>query len=162
MSRDYFRKSNKQWYELWNPRNITNFKKDKIVTPELSPSNNFTLAQSDYFYGDTVCGISLKNNSLISLLSLLGILNSKLIEFYFKSTTVPKAGGFYIYKVMFLKDIPIALPAEPIYFQLEKIQIQLLNQPIQSKVLENQIDQIVYNLYGLNEEEINIVKNSVE
>ncbi len=41
------------------------------------------------------------------LKTLLGILNSSLVEWYYKRTTVPKANGFFIYNVMFLKTIPI-------------------------------------------------------
>ena len=102
-------KSNKKWYELWNQRNIKNFTSKKIITPELSEQNRFMLAEANLFYGDTVCGIVLKDNYIASfnLKYLLSILNSKLIEWFYKRTTVPKAGGFFIYKVMFLKNIPI-------------------------------------------------------
>jgi hypothetical protein len=158
ISRDYFKKSNKKWYELWNQRSITQFKKDKIVTPELSSSSNFSFTNSDYFYGDTVCGITLKEDSKISLRSLLAILNSKLVEFFFKSTTVPKAGGFYIYKVMFLKDIPIAIPDSIQTTRIDKFQKDLLNMSQPDPLIEKSIDKIVYELYGLTEEEIKIVE----
>jgi len=158
MSRDYFKHSNKLWFELWNPRNISQFNNEKILTPELSPTNNFALAKREHFYGDTVCGITLKNDSLLSVLSLLGILNSKLIEFIYKSTTVPKAGGFYIYKVMFLKDIPIAIPDKAIATRLEQLQLALVNMNKSDTSIEQEIDKMVYKLYGLTEEEIKIVE----
>ena len=81
-SRKYFVLSSKKWYELWNQRNLNNFLNEKIVTPELSERNNFTIVSSKVFYGDTVCGISIKNEfkNNIDLKFLLGILNSKLID----------------------------------------------------------------------------------
>jgi adenine-specific DNA-methyltransferase len=100
----------------------------------------------------------MKNNSQISLLALLAILNSRLIEFYYQSTTVPKAGGFYIYKVMFLNDIPIAIPDEALASQLEKLQLKMVNMNEPNTSIEHEIDQIVYELYGLTEEEIRIVE----
>ncbi|MHB8595428.1 MAG: Eco57I restriction-modification methylase domain-containing protein [Ktedonobacteraceae bacterium] len=158
MKRDYFMQSSKLWYELWNPRNIPQFNKEKILTPELSPSNNFAFAQNEYFYGDTVCGITLKNNSPISLLALLAILNSKLIEFVYQSTTVPKAGGFYIYKVMFLKDIPIAIPDEVTASKLEQLQLALVNLNRSDYSIEEEIDRLVYKLYDLTEDEMRLVE----
>lgn len=38
---------------------------------------------------------------------ILAVLNSILVEYYYKKTTVPKAGGFFIYKTMYLNNIPI-------------------------------------------------------
>jgi adenine-specific DNA-methyltransferase len=105
--RDYFDRSSKFWYELWCQRDMKLLSSPKILVPELSDKNRFCIANSDFFYGDTVCGITLKQGINESLEYLLGVLNSKLIEFYFKNTTVPKANGFYIYKTMFLKNIPI-------------------------------------------------------
>ena len=31
----------------------------------------------------------------------------RLVEWFYKQTTVPKANGFYIYKTMYLKEVPI-------------------------------------------------------
>jgi hypothetical protein len=39
--------------------------------------------------------------------SLASILNSSVVQWYYKKATVPKANGFFIYKVMFLKEVPI-------------------------------------------------------
>lgn len=109
-SRDYFTNSSKQWFELWNQRDLKLLSSPKIVTPELSERNRFTFASHEMFFGDTVCGIALKkadDQRSTWTKSLLGILNSVPVEWHYKKTTVPKANGFFIYKVMFLKSIPI-------------------------------------------------------
>lgn len=158
LDREYFVKSNKKWYELWNQRSLDIHKIDKIITPELSDRNNFAIANQDIFYGDTVCGITLTKNSKIPLETLTAILNSKLIEFYYKSITVPKAGGYYIYKVMYLKNIPIVLPSNKIINELKELQLKIMKNPSQSSCFEKKINQIVYNLYNLTPDEIRIVK----
>ena len=166
LDREYFIKSGKSWFELWNQRSLPIFTKEKILTPELSDGNNFVFDSGEYFYGDTVCGITLSNNPKIKLKTLLAILNSKLIDFYYKSTTVPKAGGFYIYKVMYLKDIPIAIPLERMDYYLLKKQEQLhkimKSCPLSDRIkeYEKQIDQMVYKLYGLTGEEIRVVEEA--
>ncbi len=88
-----------------------------------------------------------------------------------KKTTVPKAGGFFIYKVMFLKNIPIkeiSLSEQQPFinfvdkiFAITKDADYPNNFTKQAKVheYESQIDQMVYELYRLTEEEIKIVEN---
>ena len=93
-------------YELWCQRDMTQLECTKIVVPELSDSNNFAIADKTKFYGDTVCGVGLTPDAKEKLTYFLGILNSHLMEYYYKKkTTVPKASGFYIYKTMFLKEL---------------------------------------------------------
>jgi archaellum component FlaC len=77
------------------------------VVRELSDSNKFALVEKDTFYIDTTCGIVLSDNIPENLYYVSGLLNSSLIEYYYKKTTVPKAGGFFIYKTMYLNHIPI-------------------------------------------------------
>ena len=174
LKRPYFAKSNKKWYELWNQRDMKLFNTDKIITPELSERNRFALAKSGHYYGDTVCGIKINDEYTpkVNIKYLLSILNSKLVEWFYKKTTVPKAGGFFIYKVMFLKNIPIPVTdnnyQEPLIELVDKIlhltktNDYLDNTTKQTKVkeYERQIDEIVYELYGLTEEEIAIVEGT--
>ena len=172
-AREYFRKSTKKWYELWNQRKLHNFLPDKILTPELSDRNRFSLAPKKTFYGDTVCGIVLReeNSKEIDIRYLLAILNSKLIEWFYKSTTVPKAGGFFIYKVMFLKDIPIKivpLSQQKVFIDSVAQILALTSEPdfagnpvkrAKTTKYMSDMDQHVYKLYGLTSEEIKTVEN---
>jgi len=173
-NRPYFARSQKKWYELWNQRKLNNFKKEKIITPELSDKSSFMIADPNTFYGDTVCGIQLRADVLdkIALKYILAILNSNLIEWFYKKTTVPKAGCFFIYKVMYLKMIPIILCEQNEQLCITSIVDHILtttkddnyrhNPQKQAKVkeYEKQIDQMVYKLYGLTEEEIKIVESN--
>jgi adenine-specific DNA-methyltransferase len=173
IARGYFAKSRKVWYELWNQRNLENLRTRKIITPELSDRNRFCIAEGDVFYGDTVCGIVPKTqcDSGLSLSFLLGLLNSALLEWLYKKTTVPKAGGFFIYKVMFLRDIPIyhldlskrsdRAKHEAIVKLVERIlAAKAVDPAADTSALEREIDRLVYELYGLTEEEIAIVEGA--
>jgi hypothetical protein len=178
--RDYFNESSKYWYELWCQRDLNLLSAKKIVVPELSDRNRFTVADKDQFYGDTVCSITLLPTTKENLLYILGLLNSQLIEFYFKNTSVPKAGGFYIYKTMFLKTIPIRTidfsnPDEKtkhdkmiklvdrmldLHKKLAAARIPDEKTRIQREITttDSQIDRLVYNLYDLTPDEIAIVE----
>jgi len=166
--RAYFAKSNKKWYELWNQRHLSNFINLKIITPELSDRNRFSIADSCTFYGDTVCGITIRKEfeSLLSIKYLIAILNSSLMEWGYKQITVPKAGGFFIYKVMFLKNIPIKIVPfdDQRSFMSIVDQIHALKQK-DSKAdisgLERKIDNMVYALYGITRDEILIIEHDI-
>ena len=171
-NRKYFAESNKRWYELWNQRNICIFKSQKIITPELSDKNRFMIAHENIFYGDTVCGITVKEDfkEEFELKYLLALLNSHLIEWLYKKTTVPKAGGFFIYKVMYLSNIPIRkvsiIEQQPLieivdrilYFTKDNDYLDNPDEQAKVKKLEEQIDKLVYELYELTPEEIEIVE----
>ncbi len=182
--REYFDKSAKVWYELWCERTFSQQATDKIIVPELASCNRFAYCEESTFYLDTVCGIHPKNKDPRSYLYLLGLLNSSLLEFYYKKATVPKAGGFYIYKTMFLKRLPIRNidfnnPSEKKIhddlvalvdrmLELNKRLAPIRNTPSNDRDellreinhTDNEIDNLVYDLYGLTGEERKIVKES--
>jgi len=93
---------------------------------------------------------------------LLGLLNSKLLQYYFGFIGVMTAGGAYTLKAATIEALPIVVSNEqPI--------ISLVNQILSAKKenpqadtsdWENEIDQLVYQLYGLTDEEIAIVEGS--
>ncbi len=178
--REYIERSSKAWYELWNQRDVRKLACQKIVVAELADSGRFAYVDESLFYGDTVCGIVLKDANLRNYKFVLSLLNSSLINFYFKKTTVPKANSFYIFKTMFLKKLPIRTidfhnPIEKkmhddlvalvdkmldLHKQLVKASFDSEKEPIerQIKAMDKKIDLLVYQLYGLTEEEIKVVE----
>ena len=81
-------------------------------------------------------------------------------------TSVPKAGGFFEYKTQFLSSYPIINTSN---IEIKEQIITKVNQILSLKqehpkadtsILESEIDQMVYQLYGLTAEEISIVENS--
>lgn len=105
--RGYFDRSSKAWYELWSERSIGDQQVAKLITPELSSANSFAMAPPDVFYLDTACGLALRDDVRESPLFVLGLLNSKWANYYYRNTTVPKANGFLIYKTMYLRNFAV-------------------------------------------------------
>ena len=95
------------WFELWNERSFSKQAVRKIVVQEVAPQAKFALSPSDEFYLDTVCDLVPSHSSHLSPLYLVALLNSRLLDYCYKRITVPKANGFYIYKTMFLEQLPI-------------------------------------------------------
>jgi len=178
--RSYFEESSKHWYELWCQRDLNLLATEKIVVPELAESSRFALADNSVFYGDTVCGIVPLPSIPERVEYLLALLNSKLMDFYYKATTVPKANRFYIYKTMFLRKVPIrridfkndeesrcherlvgfAKEMLASSSRLAKALTGHESTSIQRQIeaTDRHIDQLVYKLYKLTPEEIALVE----
>jgi hypothetical protein len=110
-NRRYYRKKitqyGKRWYEIWNP---FWFEQPKIITPHISKKNNFTYDEK--FYGNVnVYAIIPDNKDKEFAFYLLGLLNSRIIEFYFKHVSVFVSGQYYLYKHEYLGSLPIKLPS---------------------------------------------------
>ena len=98
------------WYALERPRMELQqeFEKPKIVIAGFSVNAPYAFDSQGHFSND-------KTNIIASDdLYLLGVLNSKATDFYFKSIGAKLQGGFYEYKPVFLRQLPIpaATPAE--------------------------------------------------
>lgn len=111
LEREYFVKSNKLWYELWNSRKMQHFYNRKFVFSEIGLHNDFVLVD-ECFYLDSACGAELKESfkKYEGFLSMW--LNSDLATYIYKKISVPKANGYSIYKNAFLSNMPIILPDE--------------------------------------------------
>lgn len=100
-----------------------------------------------------------------SLEAILAVLNSKLYGFYFRKFYSEEDDLFPKIKVNELKRLPFKQPSIKIEQKLADFTRKILeekekNSGFDSLVIENQIDQLVYQLYGLAEEEIKIVEQS--
>lgn len=133
----------------------------KIVLPRRSTKLICTIDDQQYYLLNTAYIIlPLKND--INLYFILGILNSKLIDFYYQNLFF----GWQI-TIPSLNTLPIFLGDNYQQDEIIKIVKQVLilrkkNKDADTKNLESQIDQLVYKLYDLTPEEIEIVENSTK
>ena len=116
----------------------------------------------------------------ISYHYILGLLNSNLINFYFIRNTVPFRGGFFSANRQFIENLPIrtidssnhqdvtrhdriiSLVDSMLSFNKQLLEARTPHEQItlqrQIEATDDQIDALVYELYGLTEEEIKIVE----
>lgn len=145
LSREYFKKSNKKWYELWNCRKINHFISRKFVFSEIGLKNDFVLVD-ECFYTDSVCGAELKDEYKTYENFIYRFLNSKLATYIYKKISVPKANGYSIYKNAFLKNMPILIH----------------NNDYEEKMDDDSFDEYLYNLIGLSDSEKELIETSIE
>ena len=99
----------------------------------------------------------------ISIRFILGLLNSKLLHYYFRFIGVMTAGGAYTLKAATIEVLPIAIGTKEqqkeIALKVESIlNAKAKNKQVDVSSTESEIDRLVYNLYGLSEDEIKIVE----
>jgi len=160
------------------PRKPDWFQGARIVVREVTAKGviHATIIEGDYVFSNSVDGIRLRNDNM-ELKYLLGIINSKIISFYHLNTS-PNAfkGTFPKILLKDLRKLPIIKPPKEIegYFislvdnllklnkQLQTTKLDSDRQQIQRAIdhAEKKIDELVYELYGLTEEEIEIIENN--
>ena len=157
-----------------------------ILTPSLSNQSNFALDSGHMFVTGTagVTSVVPKEDLPEDIRYLLGILNSRLISFYVIGHSPVFSGGYYKFSAPYLKKIPIRRidfsnsPAKEVHDTIvQKVEALLDAKKMFAKArsdkdkdyydkkaaaYDNQIDQLVYELYGLNEDEKKLVEDVEE
>jgi len=142
------------------------YTKEKLVTPYRTNGCRFAYSDEDFYSSLDVYYI-VQPKEGYSLKYLLGILNSNLVYVWLYNRGKRKGEMLEIYQEP-LSHIPIpqitSKKASDVR-QIEKFVDQILNLKKQNKDadtknLESQIDQLVYKLYDLTPEEIQIVESS--
>ncbi|MFH1097428.1 MAG: TaqI-like C-terminal specificity domain-containing protein, partial [Candidatus Desantisbacteria bacterium] len=146
------------------------FEKEKLVWLSISDKPAFAL-DTKRMYVTAPAYIMTSNEGLNKY--LLALLNSKTLEWYLDKVSSSTGQGTNQWSKIFVEQLPICR----ISFEEQKPFIELVNRilpltqsedypsnpPKQSQVkaLEQEIDQMVYQLYNLTDEEIRIVKEGV-
>lgn len=107
------------------------------------------------------------NSSNISVKYILSLLNSKLLDFYVKNSMITNKQGFPQILMTDLEELPIKLVGAI----EQKLFVDLVDKILSAKQQnpatditkwENQIDQMVYKLYGLTDDEVAIVEGQTK
>lgn len=152
------------WLELDNHPNqqyLNLFELPKITYPEITKFLPFYLDTEFNYYS---------NNKTFfingdSLEALVGYLNSKLFRYLFLETFPELQGNSRELRKVFMEQIPFSKVHFETneQFKLLVNEITSIKQSIQqhdTSDLESQIDQLVYKLYDLTEDEINMIENN--
>jgi len=147
------------WFGYVYPKALSIISEAKIFTPDIAPSSRFALDKTGQymFTGGASGGYGITPKSGISFHFLLGILNSKVANWYIKLTSTQMRGGWYSFESRFIKSIPF--PPTLSSPELDEVVNLLISQRGENPELINQIDELVYELYELSEEEIGIIEN---
>ena len=136
---------------------------NKIWTSYRNKTNEFSLDESTDYIGLTNTTVIFDTNKDICLKYLLALLNSKVLTFRYKSIGKQTGSGVYEYFENGVGKLPIPLVSSAQQQKLVNLVDKILvakkdNPDADTTKLESEIDSLVYELYGLNAEDIAIIE----
>lgn len=167
-----------EWYALqrFGSEYKEEFEKPKIIVPAIVRTASYGYDKLGIYSNDKTTIIPTED------LYLMGILSSKVADIVIHLISSTKQGGYFEYKPMYLQQIPIHTIdfSDPQAVALHDRMVSLvesmlsLNKQLQEartphektllqrqiEATDRQIDALVYELYGLTEEEIRIVEGA--
>ncbi|MDA1142043.1 MAG: Eco57I restriction-modification methylase domain-containing protein [Planctomycetota bacterium] len=153
-----------EWYALqrWGAEYWQEFEQAKIVIPAIVQSVEYAPDFGKHYSNDKTSICITENVSF-----LLGLLNSKVLWWFIRQTAASKQGGFYEFKPMYVSGLPIPAASPKEQKPVEQLVDRILpakqrNPNADVSAWEREIDQLVYALYGLTPEEIQIVEGAAK
>jgi len=155
------------------------YRQDRICIRQIGAVPIATFVPANIFTLNTIYNVFLKEKNASNLKFLLGIINSKAIIFYWKKNNSDEKKTFPKVKKEAILSIPIPIITnenKSLYVEITNLAEQLLQlnkekleTKLQTKIsqlankidyCDNRINQIVYQLYELTEDEIKIVEST--
>ncbi len=155
------------WHTYIYPKNLNKFEQPKLSSMEICANHpNVTLNHEKLYHTTKAYSWVKKEDTKESYEYLLAIANSKLLWWFLKTTGDTLQGDARTFKTNYLNPFPL-----PAYIE-QKFETQIYdlvqtvmekkkaNEKDDTSELEREIDQLVYQLYKLTEEEIKIIENA--
>jgi hypothetical protein len=142
-------------YNLRNCTYLKEFSKEKVIWKRIGSQLRFSYSDSEIYCLDSTC---IATGEKIKYLTAL--LNSKLCNYYL-SETAPRTGmGDLIISVQALEPFTVYYPTEKEQIQFEELFDDILQKKKSNQdttILEHKIDELVFKLYELTYEEVQVV-----
>ncbi len=142
------------WSNLRNCAYLEEFYKPKIAWGNLALNSQFAFISGEYLINNPSPFFVTDN------LYFLAILDSRVADYYLKQLGVSRSGGYMEYKPMFVEKLPIPKISEEEQLPFVKLVEAIINNKkngTDSTLIEREIDNMVFQLYSLTEDEKQII-----
>jgi len=171
------RAGSQEWFELQQPATalLEYQSKPKIIYPIIANQCRFTLDRDGYLVNDKAFILPTDD------LALLGVLNSRTANFYFGAVCAALEGQsdrYLEFRAQYVDRFPLPEIPDAARKGLESVvrrmldllkQLAATNPPTEKTAVQRQIDatdrqidQLVYDLYGLTDDDIKVVEKAME
>ncbi len=174
------------WYAYSRNQNLVQCSEKKIMTPSIAKKAAFVYDENGSYYflgsgggGGGGYGLSINEKLNIDPFYLVGLLNSKLLDYLTKKVSTRFSGGFFAYNKQYIQSLPIIGPRDIGHNGLKdqitslSFNIMRLNKAInatsdssrlellkrEAVVYEEKIDELVYELYAVTAEERQLIES---
>jgi hypothetical protein len=155
------------WHTYIYPKNLNKFEQKKLSSMEICAKHpNVILNNQNVYHPTTVYSWVKKEETKESYEYLLAIANSKLLWWFLKITGDTLQGDARRFKTNYLNPFPLPekVDAKTESNIADKVKMVLeakkQSPTADTAALESEIDRLVYELYGLTEEEVKIVEGA--
>jgi hypothetical protein len=178
-----------EWYGYVYKKNHTMFGVRKLLVPSIAIGSCFAIDLEGKYYfvgsgggGGGGYGITLRDESKSLYLFVLGLLNSGLLNMYLKNVSTTFRGGYLALNRQYIEQLPIRTIdfSDPADKARHNRMVSLVESMLalhkriaaantghektalqrQIDAADRQIDQLVYELYGLTDDEISVVEGA--
>ena len=175
-------RGNCEWWKYTWPLRKEYYHRHRLISPYMATYNRFALDVNKVFLSLTDTTVFFDNEQRENLLYILALLNSKVLTFRFKSIGKLKGRGIYEYVWNSVSKLPIhridfsnsseKAKHDRLVILVESMMSLKLRRDTeitpsdQEKIdrrveeIDEEINQLVYGLYGLTEEEIKVVEGN--
>lgn len=165
MMKEEVKRKNGKRAGLWM-RDEKIFQREKILSRFVAKEIIATYDNDNRYYEHTLHSTHITDKRF-KVKYVLGLFNSTLFKFYYRKTNSQGGDIFPQVRISSVENLPIKLADIKIQEQIETIVEQILTkkslpESTDTTDLENQIDQLVYQLYDLTDEEIKIIENGLK
>jgi type I restriction-modification system DNA methylase subunit len=171
------------WYAYSRNQALDVMPLPKIFTPDIAPHSSFSLDETGgvFFTGGVAGGYGILALPKYSREYVLGLLNSKLLEWLIHQTATQMRGGWFSYESRFIRDLPIRVVNSTDTGDRARHDqiVQLVEQMLEARwqqasahtdrdktfyekkcaAIDSKIDRLVYELYGVTDAEIELVES---
>ena len=172
-----------QWYRFGRSQNLGMWEQPKIMVPYMitNLAAYYDVSDNYYFINVTTGGYGITvDESEIDYVYLCALLNSRLLDFYLKQVSTNFRGGYMAANKQYIEQLPIRTidPTNPTDVAQHDHLVALVQQMLdlhqrhaaegnpqmktmlqrQIDATDRQIDRLVYGLYGLTAEEVEVVE----
>lgn len=147
------------WYEIQdNIAYYLEFENPKIVYPDLATEPRFSFDKAG-LYADCTAFVIPSGDSY-----LLALLNSILMRFFFSCLSASVRGGFLRFKTLYMEKLPLFPASEKQKIPIASRVDAILKDPTgpEASRLESEIDELIFELYGLTSDEIKVLKRVID
>lgn len=137
------------------------FAAPKIVAPQRSKANTFGYNEIPWYASMDVYFITNKPECDVDLKYILGLLNSKLFYVWLYNKGKRKGESLELYQKP-LSEVPIYIASDDVQSKIKILVDEILDDSSKKKHCMKEIDDIVYKMYNLTEEEIKIIESQME
>jgi len=171
------------WYRYIYPKNFEVMGLPKLITPDLAERSSFSYDQTGeiFFPGGAAGGYGILPKKDIDPRYLLGLLNSSLVDWFIRTSGTQMESGYYSFEARFIRSAPIRTinfsdPADKArhdrMVELVERMLELNKQKHSGKLAPSELDRVdreiaatdaeidnlVYELYGITQEEREIIE----